>query len=182
MKPRGIAAGKQPVGFDAIEFAVEQIAAGQPVVAVDDEDRENEGDLIFAAELATPELLAFTIRYSSGVVCVPLTGHDCDRLALPPMRRLNEDREGAAYTVSVDATDIPDTGISAADRAHTIRVLAGADTEPGDLTRPGHVFPVRCECSNYLARSGRDKWRCIRTYVQVTVGSMAHRRRSRSGS
>ena len=91
--------------LDSIEYAVEQLAAGRPVVVVDDEDRENEGDLIFAASLATPEVLAFTIRYSSGVVCVPMPGEELDRLDLPPMTAVNQDRKGTAYAVSVDARD-----------------------------------------------------------------------------
>ena len=94
------ARAKTPAGFDTIDFAVAEIAAGRAVVVVDDEDRENEGDLIFAAELATPELVAFTVRYSSGVICVALTGADCDRLDLPPMYRVNQDRKGTAFTVS----------------------------------------------------------------------------------
>ena len=115
---------KTPGGFDTIEFAVAQIAAGRAVVVVDDEDRENEGDLIFAAELATPELVAFTVRYSSGVICVPLTGPDCERLDLPPMYRVNQDRKGTAFTVTVDAKDNITTGISALERTRTIKLLA----------------------------------------------------------
>jgi len=89
--------------FEAIERAVVDIADGRPVVVVDDEDRENEGDLIFAAEKATPELLAFMVRYTSGYICVPLTESDCDRLDLPPMYHTNQDRRGTAYTVTVNA-------------------------------------------------------------------------------
>jgi 3,4-dihydroxy 2-butanone 4-phosphate synthase/GTP cyclohydrolase II len=127
-------------GFDTIDFAVAEIAAGRAVVVVDDEDRENEGDLIFAAELATPELMAFTIRYSSGVVCVGLTGEACDRLDLPPMYRMNQDRKSTAFTVSVDAKEGVTTGISAAERAHTVRVLADpAATQDDLLVRPGHT-------------------------------------------
>ena len=106
--------------FSPIETAVAEIAAGRPVVVVDDADRENEGDMVFAAEMATPELVAFTVRYTSGVVCVPLTGEICDRLDLPPMHHINQDRKQTAYTVSVDAAEGVTTGISAADRAHTI--------------------------------------------------------------
>src|SRR5438045_7346551 len=110
--------------FGTIEQAVADIAAGRPVVVVDDADRENEGDLIFAAELATPELLAFTVRYTSGFICAPLTEVDADRLELPPMYHTNQDRRGTAYTVTVDAREGVTTGISAADRSHTIRLLA----------------------------------------------------------
>ena len=125
---------------------------GKAVVVVDDEDRENEGDIVFAAAKATPELLAFTIRYTSGVVCVPMEGRDLDRLKLPPMTAVNEDRKRTAYAVSVDARDGIDTGISAADRARTIRVLVDSATEPYELTRPGHVFPLRAVDGGVLRR------------------------------
>jgi len=148
---------KTPGGFDTIEFAITQIAAGRAVVVVDDEDRENEGDLIFAAELATPELVAFTIRYSSGVLCVPLTGPDCERLDLPPMYRVNQDRKGTAYTVSVDAKNKTTTGISASDRAETTRLLAAESTTSDDLTRPGHVFPLRAREGGVLVRPGHTE-------------------------
>ena len=102
------------IELDSVERAIADIAAGKAVVVVDDEDRENEGDIIFAAELATPELVAFTVRYSSGYICAPLTGADCDRLGLPPMVARNEDVRGTAYTVTVDAAT-GSTGISASD-------------------------------------------------------------------
>ncbi len=146
----------EPVTFGTVEQAVAEIAAGRAVVVVDDHDRENEGDLIFAAELATPELLAFTIRYTSGVVCVPMTGEDCDRLELPPMYHTNQDRKQTAYTVSVDALDST-TGISAAERAATIRSLASPKTEAADLTRPGHVFPLRAVEGGVLRRPGHTE-------------------------
>src|SRR5918997_2102932 len=110
--------------FDPIERAVAEIAAGKAVIVVDDEDRENEGDLIFAAQHATPELVAFMVRYTSGYICVPMAEPECDRLDLPPMHHTNQDRRGTAYTVTVDAREGVSTGISAADRAHTIRLLA----------------------------------------------------------
>ncbi len=144
-------------GFDTIDFAIAEIAAGRPVVVVDDEDRENEGDLIFAAELATPELVGFTVRYSSGVICVPLTGEDCERLDLPPMFRVNQDRKGTAFTVSVDAKDGVTTGISAVERAHTIRVLADPASTVDDVTRPGHVFPLRAREGGVLVRPGHTE-------------------------
>jgi 3,4-dihydroxy 2-butanone 4-phosphate synthase/GTP cyclohydrolase II len=143
--------------LDSVEFAVKEIAAGRPVVVVDDEDRENEGDIVFAASAATPEVMAFTIRYSSGVVCVPMTGDELDRLHLPPMTAVNEDRKGTAYAVSVDARDGVSTGISAADRARTVRLLATAGTGPGDLTRPGHVFPLRAKDGGVLERPGHTE-------------------------
>ena len=146
-----------PAGFDTIEFAISEIAAGRAVVVVDDEDRENEGDLIFAAELATPELVAFTVRYSSGVICVALPGDTCDRLALPPMYRVNEDRKGTAFTVTVDAKEGITTGISAAERTRTITVLADPAAGPEDLTRPGHVFPLRAREGGVLVRPGHTE-------------------------
>ncbi|MFD8750846.1 bifunctional 3,4-dihydroxy-2-butanone-4-phosphate synthase/GTP cyclohydrolase II [Kitasatospora sp. NPDC059577] len=143
--------------LDPVERAIADIALGRAVVVVDDEDRENEGDLVFAASAATPELMAFTIRYSSGVICAPMTGEELDRLKLPPMTQVNEDRKGTAYTVSVDAREGVDTGISAADRARTVRLLSSPGTEPGDLTRPGHVFPLRAVEGGVLVRPGHTE-------------------------
>ncbi|MFJ6379557.1 bifunctional 3,4-dihydroxy-2-butanone-4-phosphate synthase/GTP cyclohydrolase II [Kitasatospora sp. NPDC092039] len=143
--------------LDPVERAIADIALGRAVVVVDDEDRENEGDIVFAASAATPELMAFTIRYSSGVICAPMTGEELDRLKLPPMTQVNEDRKGTAYTVSVDAREGVDTGISAADRARTVRLLSSPGTEPGDLTRPGHVFPLRAVEGGVLVRPGHTE-------------------------
>ncbi len=143
--------------LDPIERAIADIAAGRAVVVVDDEDRENEGDLIFAASKATPALVAFMVRHCSGVVCVPMLGADLDRLKLPPMTVVNEDRKGTAYAVSVDARDGISTGISAADRARTLRVLADSATEPHELTRPGHVFPLRAAEGGVLRRPGHTE-------------------------
>jgi 3,4-dihydroxy 2-butanone 4-phosphate synthase/GTP cyclohydrolase II len=149
--------GFEDFALDPVEQAIADIAAGRPVVVVDDEDRENEGDLIFAASAATPELMAFMVRYTSGVVCVPMTGPELDRLNLPPMTAINEDRKGTAYAVSVDAKEGVDTGISAADRAHTVRVLADPVTQATDLTRPGHIFPLRAVEGGVLARPGHTE-------------------------
>ncbi|MBC6450076.1 bifunctional 3,4-dihydroxy-2-butanone-4-phosphate synthase/GTP cyclohydrolase II [Actinokineospora xionganensis] len=143
--------------FAAIERAIADIAAGKAVVVVDDEDRENEGDLIFAAEKATPELMAFMVRYTSGYICVPLTEADCDRLDLPPMFHTNQDVRGTAYTVTVDAKEGVSTGISAADRAHTIRLLADENSTPGDFNRPGHVVPLRAKEGGVLRRPGHTE-------------------------
>lgn len=145
------------VQLDSIPRAIADIAAGKAVVVVDDEDRENEGDLIFAAVKATPELVGFMIRHSSGVVCVPMLGPELDRLKLPPMTMVNEDRKSTAYSVSVDARDGVSTGISAADRCHTIRVLVDSATEPHELTRPGHVFPLRAVPGGVLRRAGHTE-------------------------
>ena len=144
-------------GLDPVERAVEEVRRGRPVVVVDDEDRENEGDLIFAAELATPELLAFMVRYTSGYVCVPLPEADCDRLDLPPMFHTNQDKRGTAYTVTVDAREGVSTGISATDRARTIRLLAAPDASPADFTRPGHVVPLRAREGGVLRRPGHTE-------------------------
>ena len=146
-----------PNGFHTIEFAVAELAAGRMVLVVDDEDRENEGDLIFAGELATPALVAFMVRYSSGVICVPLPAEDCDRLDLAPMTAHNTDPKGTAYTISVDSKIGVSTGISAADRARTIRTLSSPATEPGDLSRPGHVFPLRAREGGVLTRPGHTE-------------------------
>jgi 3,4-dihydroxy 2-butanone 4-phosphate synthase/GTP cyclohydrolase II len=143
--------------FDTIERAVADLAAGKAVVVVDDEGRENEGDLIFAAEKATPELVAFMIRYTSGYICVPLTGADCDRLGLPPMYSMNQDKHGTAYTVSVDAREGISTGISAADRATTMRLLADPASRADEFTRPGHVVPLRAKDGGVLRRPGHTE-------------------------
>jgi 3,4-dihydroxy 2-butanone 4-phosphate synthase/GTP cyclohydrolase II len=143
--------------FDTIDHAISEIAAGRAVVVVDDEDRENEGDLIAAASRVTPELVAFMVRHTSGVLCVPMQSKTLDRLGLPPMTSRNEDAKQTAYTVSVDARRGVTTGISAADRAHTIRVLADSATEPYELTRPGHVFPLKAVDGGVLRRTGHTE-------------------------
>src|ERR1700733_7850535 len=143
--------------YEDVELAIKAIAAGRPVIVVDDEDRENEGDLIFAAELATPELVAFMVRYTSGYICVPLPEDEADRLELPPMYHTNQDKRGTAYAVTVDARSGVTTGISAADRSHTIRLLASAETQPTDLSRPGHVVPLRAKAGGVLRRPGHTE-------------------------
>jgi len=145
------------IRLDRVEDAIVDIAAGKAVVVVDDEDRENEGDIIFAASKATPELMAFTIRYSSGVICVPMPADMLDRLEIPLMTPHNKDKLRTAYTISVDARDGVSTGISAADRAHTCRVLADSATEPWEITRPGHVFPLRYREGGVLVRRGHTE-------------------------
>ena len=146
-----------PLRLDAVDDAVADIAAGKAVVVVDDPDRENEGDLIFAASRATPELVAFMIRYTSGVVCVPMEGAMLDRLHIPLMTPHNRERMRTAYTVSVDARDGVTTGISAADRARTIRVLVDSATEPYEIVQPGHVFPLRYREGGVLVRPGHTE-------------------------
>ncbi|TCJ22332.1 bifunctional 3,4-dihydroxy-2-butanone-4-phosphate synthase/GTP cyclohydrolase II [Nocardioides jejuensis] len=143
--------------MDDVELAIADIAAGKAVVVVDDEGRENEGDIIFAAAKATPELMAFTIRHSSGVICAPMPGDMLDRLEIPLMTPHNKDAYRTAYTISVDARDGTSTGISAADRARTVKVLADSATEPWELTRPGHVFPLRYREGGVLVRRGHTE-------------------------
>ncbi|MHA7861350.1 bifunctional 3,4-dihydroxy-2-butanone-4-phosphate synthase/GTP cyclohydrolase II [Tessaracoccus sp. Y36] len=145
------------IRLDTIERAIADVAVGRAVVVVDDESRENEGDIIFAAEKATAELMAFTIRHSSGVICAPMPGDLLDRMQIPLMTRDNNDQYRTAFTVTVDARHGVGTGISAADRAHTVQVLADPDTQPADLTRPGHVFPLRYREGGVLARRGHTE-------------------------
>lgn len=147
----------QDIKLDSVERAIAEIAAGKAVVVVDDEDRENEGDLIFAAELATPELMAFMVRHSSGYVCVGMDSADCDRLGLPPMVARNEDVRGTAYTVTVDAAEGVDTGISATDRARTVRLLADPTSTVATFNRPGHVVPLRAKRGGVLVRQGHTE-------------------------
>ncbi|MET7464367.1 bifunctional 3,4-dihydroxy-2-butanone-4-phosphate synthase/GTP cyclohydrolase II [Nonomuraea sp. NPDC005501] len=145
------------IRFDPVERAVADIRDGRPVVVVDDENRENEGDLIFAAGRATPELCTFTIRHTSGIICVAMEGRALDRLGLPLMVSQNKERMRTAYTITVDARDGVTTGISAADRARTIRTLADSATEPNELVRPGHIFPLRYKDGGVLARRGHTE-------------------------
>ncbi|PWJ25326.1 3,4-dihydroxy 2-butanone 4-phosphate synthase/GTP cyclohydrolase II [Branchiibius hedensis] len=141
----------------SVEDALREIAAGRPVFVVDDEDRENEADLVMAACAADERWIGFAVRYGSGVLCAPVTGEIADRLALPPMVSDNQDPKGTAYTVSVDARKGVSTGISAADRARTLRLLADPATSAEDLTRPGHVFPLRARDGGVLERPGHTE-------------------------
>jgi 3,4-dihydroxy 2-butanone 4-phosphate synthase / GTP cyclohydrolase II len=143
--------------FDGVDRAIKDIAEGRPVVVVDDADRENEGDIILAASQATPELLAFMIRYTSGVICVPLPGAQLDRLHLPLMTSQNTEHMRTAFTLSVDAREGVTTGISAADRATTIARLIDPATTAQDLVRPGHVFPLRYAEGGVLRRQGHTE-------------------------
>ncbi|WP_253209535.1 bifunctional 3,4-dihydroxy-2-butanone-4-phosphate synthase/GTP cyclohydrolase II [Streptomyces niphimycinicus] len=147
------------LALDPIERAIADIAAGRPVVVVDDEDRENEGDLVAAAEMITPEIVAFMMNECRGLICAPMEGTDLDRLRLPQMVEENTESMRTAFTVSVDATAEHgvSTGISAADRATTLRLLADPGTVPGDLVRPGHIFPLRARPGGVLARDGHTE-------------------------
>ncbi|MEU3355434.1 bifunctional 3,4-dihydroxy-2-butanone-4-phosphate synthase/GTP cyclohydrolase II [Streptomyces sp. NPDC037389] len=145
--------------LDPVERAIADVAAGRPVVVVDDADRENEGDLIVAAEKVTTEIVAFMMSECRGLICVPMEEPDIDRLDLPQMVTRNTESMRTAFTVSVDATRAhgTDTGISAADRAVTIRLLADPAAIPGDFVRPGHVFPLRAKPGGVLARNGHTE-------------------------
>jgi 3,4-dihydroxy 2-butanone 4-phosphate synthase/GTP cyclohydrolase II len=143
--------------MSSIPEALAAIAEGRWVVVVDDEDRENEGDLVMAAELATSEAVSFCVRHTSGVICAPITSERADELDLPLMVPVSTDPRGTAYTVSVDVAGVTTTGISAADRAATIRALADKVTARGDLQRPGHVFPLRAADGGVLRRAGHTE-------------------------
>ncbi|WP_049576745.1 bifunctional 3,4-dihydroxy-2-butanone-4-phosphate synthase/GTP cyclohydrolase II [Streptomyces sp. SBT349] len=145
--------------LDPVRRAVDDIARGRPVVVVDDADRENEGDLVLAAELITPELVAFMMSQCRGLICVPMVPEELDRLDLPQMVEKNTESMATAFTVSVDATAAHGvtTGISAADRAATIRLLADPAATPSDFARPGHVFPLRARTGGVLVRPGHTE-------------------------
>lgn len=143
--------------FAPIEDAVAAIARGEIVVVVDDEDRENEGDLIMAAEAVTPEKIAFFVRHTSGVICAPLLGERLDELDIPLMVRDNTESHRTAFTYSVDYVHGTSTGISAADRAATLQALTDPATTPVDLARPGHIFPLRYSEGGVLKRAGHTE-------------------------
>ncbi|MFJ2740955.1 bifunctional 3,4-dihydroxy-2-butanone-4-phosphate synthase/GTP cyclohydrolase II [Streptomyces sp. NPDC087440] len=145
--------------LDPVEQAIRDIANGRPIVVVDDEDRENEGDLIVAAELITPEIVAFMMSECRGLICAPMEGPELERLALPQMVEHNTESMRTAFTVSVDACAEHGvtTGISAADRATTLRLLASGGSTAGDFVRPGHIFPLRARAGGVLVRNGHTE-------------------------
>lgn len=149
--------GQRDLTIGTIPDAIERIATGGCVVVVDDYDRENEGDLIMAAECVTPEAIGFFVRHTSGVICLSTTGERLDSLELPPMVPVNTDPKKTAFTVSVDVRGKTTTGISAADRAATILALVDERTTPEDLQRPGHVFPLRAAPGGVLKRAGHTE-------------------------
>lgn len=142
---------------DPIESALAAIAAGSLAVVVDDAGRENEGDLIMACEAATPETIAFMVRWTSGVICAALPGERLDALSLPPMVKENTDSMRTAFTVTVDYRHGTTTGISASDRAATLRALADRACKAGDFNRPGHIFPLRARAGGVLRRPGHTE-------------------------
>src|SRR5947208_5400335 len=143
--------------FSTVDEAVAEIAAGRMVIVVDDEDRENESDLTMAVQACTPETVAFIRKYASGVICVPMTSERLEQLELPQMVQRNEARLGTAFSVTVDAREGITTGISAADRARTIRILADPNAKPADLVKPGHMFPLRARDGGVLVRAGQTE-------------------------
>lgn len=146
-----------PNVFDSVEDAIQDIAAGRLVIVTDDEGRENEGDLIMAAGKATPETVNMMIRYCSGIVCVPTVEHHLRRLGLGPMVQQNREVQRTDFTVSVDAAEGITTGISAYDRARTIRILSDPEAKPEQLVQPGHVFPLRARPGGVLERAGHTE-------------------------
>jgi 3,4-dihydroxy 2-butanone 4-phosphate synthase/GTP cyclohydrolase II len=144
-------------GFATVPEAIAELQAGRMIVVVDDEDRENEGDLTLAAEFSTPEAINFMARFGRGLICLTLTEDRADALRLSPMTLDNTSRFGTAFTESIEAREGVTTGISAADRAHTIQVAIAPGTTPQDLARPGHVFPLRARKGGVLVRAGQTE-------------------------
>ena len=145
------------VEFSNIQEVMEDLKNGKMIVLVDDEDRENEGDLVAAAEIVTTETINFMAKYGRGLICLPLTEEKCDSLGLHPQAVENTAKLQTAFTVSIDARDGITTGISPADRAHTIKVAVADDTKPAQLVRPGHVFPLRARNGGVLVRAGQTE-------------------------
>jgi 3,4-dihydroxy 2-butanone 4-phosphate synthase/GTP cyclohydrolase II len=139
---------------------VAELAAGRMVILVDEEDRENEGDLVLAAEHVTPEAINFMARYARGLICLTLTRERCEHLRLPPMASRNGTQHGTAFTVSIEAATGVTTGISAADRARTIAVAVARDAQPADLVQPGHIFPLQAQDGGVLMRAGHTEAGC----------------------
>jgi 3,4-dihydroxy 2-butanone 4-phosphate synthase / GTP cyclohydrolase II len=143
--------------FAGVEEALADLRAGRVVVVLDDEDRENEGDLVCAAEFVTPEIVNFMATHGRGLICLPMSGERLDALQIPPMVQDNTARRGTAFCISIEARSEVTTGISAADRARTIRVAADPATRPEDLARPGHIFPLRAVAGGGLKRAGHTE-------------------------
>ncbi|CAM3838593.1 bifunctional 3,4-dihydroxy-2-butanone-4-phosphate synthase/GTP cyclohydrolase II [Roseateles saccharophilus] len=139
---------------------VAELAAGRMVILVDEEDRENEGDLVFAADLVTPEAINFMAKHGRGLICLTLPREHCERLQLPPMTRRNGAQHGTAFTVSIEAATGVTTGISAADRARTVQAAVAADAKASDLVQPGHIFPLQAQDGGVLMRAGHTEAGC----------------------
>jgi len=151
------AVGDEPIMLDSIDTALAAFAKGEIVIVVDDEDRENEGDLILAAEFATPEKIAFFAKEASGLICLSMTGERLDELDLPQMVQRNDEAMRTAFTVSIDYRHGTTTGMSASDRAATITKAVDPDVMPSDFTRPGHIFPLRAREGGVLKRAGHTE-------------------------
>jgi 3,4-dihydroxy 2-butanone 4-phosphate synthase/GTP cyclohydrolase II len=151
---------REPAALSPIAEIVAEIRAGRIVILVDDEDRENEGDLVFAAEFVTPEKINFLATHGRGLICMPITAEHAERLGLRPMVPENRSRHGTNFTVSIEAAEGVTTGISAYDRALTIRVAASPDAKPSDVVQPGHVFPLIAEPGGVLVRAGHTEACC----------------------
>ncbi|UJP08735.1 GTP cyclohydrolase II [Microbacterium sp. KUDC0406] len=145
------------MSLSTITEAVDALRAGRPIIVADDENRENEGDIIISAELATPETMAWMVRWTSGLICAPMPADLADRLNLPPMVEANEDARSTAYTVSVDAAEGVTTGISAHDRSHTLNVLADPESTAKSVIRPGHILPLRAVDGGVRQRGGHTE-------------------------
>jgi len=148
------------VSLNSTEEIIEDIRQGKMVVLLDDEDRENEGDLIVAAEKVTPEIINFMASKARGLICLTLTGERCDFLGLPPMVQSNQAAHSTPFTVSIEASEGVTTGISAADRARTIRAAVDAKSAPEDIVQPGHIFPLRAQPGGVLSRAGHTEAGC----------------------
>ena len=157
---QAIPINREAEGLDPIEDIIADIAAGKMVVLMDDEDRENEGDLIMAAEKVRPEDINFMARYGRGLICLTLSEKRCRQLRLPPMVAYGDDQHGTAFTVSIEAAEGVTTGISAHDRARTIQAAVKADARPEDLVQPGHVFPLMAQSGGVLTRAGHTEAGC----------------------
>jgi 3,4-dihydroxy 2-butanone 4-phosphate synthase/GTP cyclohydrolase II len=152
-----VTAAETKTPFSTVEQAIEEIRSGRFVVVIDDPDRENEGDLVIAAQFATPDAINFMATHGRGLVCLCLTGERCDELGLQQMTDRNEARLGTAFTVSIEAREGVTTGISAHDRSRTIQVAIHPDSKPEDLVQPGHVFPLRAKPGGVLERTGQTE-------------------------
>src|SRR5687768_17236560 len=149
---------KKPI--DSIESVIADLKKGKMVVVVDDAQRENEGDLVLAAEHVTPEAINFMARFGRGLICLTLTRERCERLRLPPMVARNGTKMGTAFTVSIEAAQGVTTGISAADRARTVQAAVAKDARPEDLVQPGHIFPLQAVDGGVLMRAGHTEAGC----------------------
>jgi len=146
-----------PVAISPVEDIVADLRAGRMVILIDEEDRENEGDLVMAAEHVTAEAVNFMARFGRGLICLTLTRERCELLQLPPMAVRNGDKKGTAFTVSIEAAEGVTTGISAADRAQTVRVAVARNAKPEDLVQPGHIFPLQAVKGGVLMRAGHTE-------------------------